>query len=110
MPVGAHSRAAVRVSVRSASLAVLYSRLPTWALTPLRLHMLTTRPHPRVFMWGKAACIAHSGPRKPTAKAASSISSVLCSTRPMLPAPQALLTRMSTEPKESRAACTIAST
>ena len=36
-PVGAHSRAAVLVSARSASLAALYSSDPMWALTPLRL-------------------------------------------------------------------------
>ena len=63
MPVGAHSRAAVRVSARSASLAALYSSEPMCALTPLRLTMLTTRPQPRSFMWGSAACIAQNGPR-----------------------------------------------
>ena len=80
-PVGAHSRAAVRVRVRSASLAALYSSVPMWAFTPLRLHMLTTRPQPRSFMCGKAACIAQSGPRKPTESAESISSSVLSSTR-----------------------------
>ena len=48
-PVGAHSRAAVLVSARSASLAALYSSDPMWALTPLRLHMLTRR-QPRLHM------------------------------------------------------------
>ena len=61
-PVGAHSRAAVRVKARRASLAALYSSDPTCALTPLRLHMLMTRPQPRSFIWPKAARIAQNGP------------------------------------------------
>ena len=44
MPMGAHSRAAVRVAPRSASLAVLYSRVPICAFTPLSEHMLMIRP------------------------------------------------------------------
>ena len=44
MPVGAHSRAAVRVAARSASLAELYSTVPMWALTPLSEHRLMMRP------------------------------------------------------------------
>ena len=109
-PVGAHSRAAVRVRVRSASLVALYSSEPMWALTPLRLHMLTTRPQPCAFMCAKAACIAHSGPRKPMARARSTASSVLSSTREMVPALQALLTRTSTLPYVVAAASTIART
>ena len=61
-PVGAHSRAAVRVSARSASLAALYSSEPMCALIPLRLHMLMTRPQPFSFMCGNAARIAQYGP------------------------------------------------
>ena len=53
---------AVRVRVRRASLAALYSRVPMWAFTPLRLHMLTTRPQPRSRMCGNAARIARNGP------------------------------------------------
>ena len=44
MPVGAHSRAAVRDSARSASLAELYSVDPMWALTPLSEQRLMMRP------------------------------------------------------------------
>ena len=44
MPVAAHSRAAVRVAARSASLAVLYSSVPMCAFTPLSEQMLITRP------------------------------------------------------------------
>ncbi len=43
-PVPAHSRAAVRVAERSASLAELYSTVPMCALTPLSEQMLITRP------------------------------------------------------------------
>ena len=61
-PNGAHSRAAVRVRARSASLAALYSRVPMCALTPFRLQTLITRPQPRARMCGKAARIAQNGP------------------------------------------------
>src|ERR1700683_4108931 len=61
-PNGAHSRAAVRVRARSASLAGLYSRVPLWALTPFRLQTLIPRPQPRARMCGKAARIAQNGP------------------------------------------------
>ena len=44
MPQSAHSRAAVRVAARRASLLVLYSAVPMWALTPLSEQMLTMRP------------------------------------------------------------------
>src|SRR5699024_10893543 len=44
---GAHSRAAVRVRVRSASLAALYCTEYMCALTPLSEHRLITRPVPR---------------------------------------------------------------
>ena len=46
IPSGAHSRAAVRVAARSASLLVLYSAVPMWALTPLSEQMLTIARSP----------------------------------------------------------------
>jgi hypothetical protein len=45
-----HSTAAVRVIVRTASLAMLYSSVNMWALTPLSEQMLMTEPPPAAFM------------------------------------------------------------
>ena len=44
IPCPAHSRAAVRVNARRASLAVLYSAVPMWAFTPLSEQRLMIRP------------------------------------------------------------------
>ena len=68
-----------------------------------------TRPYPCCFMIGNAVCIAHKGPRNPTASPCSMSSSVLSSTRLILPPPHALFTRMSTVPHASTAAAIIAS-
>src|ERR1700722_8685681 len=61
-PYCAHSRAAVRVNVRNASLAQLYSSVPMWALTPFNEHKLMMFPRPCARINGNAACIAQKGP------------------------------------------------
>lgn len=62
---GAHSRAAVRLAVRSASLATLYDVVPMWALTPLSEHRLTTAPSRFAFMIGSTACMPQTAPAVP---------------------------------------------
>ena len=100
-PVGAHSRAAVRVRVRNDSLATLYSRVPMWAFTPLREHMLMTRPQPFAFMRGKHSRMAQNAAKKPMSSPCRRTSFDFFSTRPIIPPPQALFTSTSMGPSRS---------
>src|SRR5678815_2582577 len=69
MPWRAHSRAAVRVSERSASFAVLYSAVYMCAFTPLSEHTFTIRPHPALRMCRKRGLHRPDGAHQPHAPA-----------------------------------------
>ena len=98
---GAHSRAAVRLAARNASLATLYDVVPMWALTPFSEHRLMTAPSRFAFMIGSTACMPQKGPSRPMERPHCICSSVMDSKRPSVPPPQALFTRMSTVPQIS---------
>src|ERR1700734_4293509 len=63
---GAHSRAAVRLAARSASLATLYDVVLMCAFTPFSEHILMTAPSRFAFMIGKAPIAAQTGRGRPT--------------------------------------------
>ena len=52
IPSGAHSRAAVRVSARTASFDALYAPKPLPPVMPIDDAKFTMRPHPWSRMWG----------------------------------------------------------
>ena len=110
MPCRAHSRAAVRVRARSASLPTLYSAVNGWALTPLSEHTLTMDPPPPSRMTGNARCMDQCAAQKAICRPWAMSSSVLCSSRDIWPPPHALLTSTSRRPNRSTARSTAPST